>query len=79
MHRATNEDGPYSRIRTTTEASYLDTSAAEGIRYHYRVDAVDAAGNESAPSTAVPGVRGDLIPPSPLTGLTVTRPSTASP
>jgi fibronectin type 3 domain-containing protein len=72
VYRATDKDGPYSRIGTTTEVSHLDTSAAEGILYYYRVDAVDAAGNESAPSTAVPGIRRDLVPPSPLTGLTVT-------
>jgi len=39
------------------ETSLRDTSATAGTRYSYTVTAVDKAGNESAPSSPVPGTR----------------------
>ncbi|MFJ8550709.1 fibronectin type III domain-containing protein [Streptomyces sp. NPDC093676] len=49
-----------------------DASATEGITYHYRVTALDSAGNESARSVAVSGTFWDLTPPSAVTGVAVT-------
>ncbi|MGW7667915.1 fibronectin type III domain-containing protein [Streptomyces sp. NPDC054775] len=78
VYRATGADGTYTRVGTTAQVSYLDASAAEGTTYYYRVTALDSAGNESARSVAVSGTLWDLTPPSAVTGVTVTRPSTAS-
>ncbi|GAA2445306.1 fibronectin type III domain-containing protein [Streptomyces glaucus] len=73
VYRATSASGTYTRIGTATgRTSYLDASAAEGTAYHYRVTALDAAGNESARSAAAGGERRDLTPPSAVTGLAVT-------
>jgi fibronectin type 3 domain-containing protein len=72
VYRATSDDSTYTQIASTTGASHLDTTAAEGTLYYYRVDAVDAAGNTSARSTAVTGIRRDDTAPSPVTGLAVT-------
>ncbi|MFE9629233.1 fibronectin type III domain-containing protein [Streptomyces sp. NPDC006527] len=71
VYRTTNY-GLYFRLGSTAEATYLDGSAAEGASHHFRVTAVDAAGNESAPSTAVLGERWDQTAPPDVTGLTVT-------
>ncbi|MFJ4617545.1 fibronectin type III domain-containing protein [Streptomyces sp. NPDC088812] len=73
VYRAASADGTYTRIGTgADQVSYLDTTAAEDGTYFYRVTALDAAGNESARSTAVSGKRRDLTPPSAVTGVTVT-------
>ncbi|MFF4748677.1 PA14 domain-containing protein [Streptomyces sp. NPDC002514] len=72
VYRAAGADGTYTRVGSTGQVSYLDTSAAEYTPYYYRVTALDAAGNESARSAAVSGTREDLTPPSAVTGLTVT-------
>ncbi|MEW2469500.1 PA14 domain-containing protein [Streptomyces sp. NPDC046994] len=72
VYRATGADGTYTRVGTTAQVSYLDTSAAEGTAYYYRVTALDAAGNESARSVAAAGTLWDLTPPSAVTGVTVT-------
>ncbi|MFF3502418.1 fibronectin type III domain-containing protein [Streptomyces sp. NPDC003247] len=73
VYRAASADGTYTRIGTgTDQASYLDTTAAEDATYHYRVTALDTAGNESARSAAASGKRRDLTPPSAVTGVTVT-------
>ncbi|WP_079076135.1 PA14 domain-containing protein [Streptomyces resistomycificus] len=73
VYRATTAAGTYTRVGSTTDqVSYVDTTAAEGSTYYYRVTALDAAGNESARSAAVSGKRRDLTPPSAVTGVTVT-------
>jgi fibronectin type 3 domain-containing protein len=73
VYRATSADGTYIRIANVTDGvTYIDTSAAEETTYYYRVTALDEAGNESAPSAAVSGLRRDLTPPSAVTGVTVT-------
>ncbi|MFJ9582798.1 PA14 domain-containing protein [Streptomyces acidicola] len=72
VYRAASADGTYTRIGSTDQVSYADTSAAEDATYYYRVTALDAAGNESARSAAVSGKRRDLTPPPAVTGVTVT-------
>ncbi len=46
-------DGSFTRLNTAplTGPAYTDATVAPGTRYTYRVTAVDASGNESAPST----------------------------
>ncbi|MEV6593318.1 PA14 domain-containing protein [Streptomyces acidicola] len=72
VYRAASADGTYTRVGSTDQVSYADTSAVEDATYYYRVTALDAAGNESARSAAVSGKRRDLTPPSAVTGVTVT-------
>ncbi|WP_405586393.1 fibronectin type III domain-containing protein [Streptomyces sp. NBC_01092] len=72
VYRAASENGTYTRIATTDQLSHLDTSAAESTAYHYRVSAVDAAGNESARSVPQLGRIWDNDPPPVVTGLSVT-------
>ncbi|MEW2400900.1 PA14 domain-containing protein [Streptomyces sp. NPDC046862] len=72
VYRAASANGSYTRVGSTDKLTYLDTSAAEGTTYYYRVTALDAAGNESARSVAVSGKRRDRTPPPAVTGLTVT-------
>ncbi|WP_327344387.1 fibronectin type III domain-containing protein [Streptomyces europaeiscabiei] len=72
VHRAASASGPYAQAGTTDQLSYRDATAEVGVTYHYRVTAVDAAGNESARSASVDGQRRDDTPPSPVTGLTAT-------
>jgi fibronectin type 3 domain-containing protein len=72
VYRAASASGTYTRIGTTDQTSYLDSTALEGSTYYYRVTALDAAGNESAQSTAVVGRRRDVTPPSAVTGVKVT-------
>ncbi|MFF3873460.1 PA14 domain-containing protein [Streptomyces sp. NPDC001978] len=71
VYRATSANGAYTKVGSTDQTSYLDTSAVEGATSYYRVTALDAAGNESAPA-AVSAKRYDLTPPSAVTGLTAT-------
>ncbi|MFF3325816.1 fibronectin type III domain-containing protein [Streptomyces sp. NPDC002889] len=72
VYRAASADGAFAEVGSTNQVSYLDTSADEGVTSYYRVTALDAAGNESARSSTVSGTRGDLTPPSAVTGLALT-------
>ncbi|MEU6528375.1 PA14 domain-containing protein [Streptomyces sp. NPDC046928] len=72
VYRSASADGTYTRVGTTAQVSYVDTTAVEGTTYHYRVTSLDAAGNESARSSSVSGRRRDETPPSLVTGVTVT-------
>lgn len=58
------------QVGTSTTTSYSDTGLAEMTTYNYEVSAYDAAGNESAKSTAHPGTTLDGTPPSVPGGLT---------
>jgi predicted phage tail protein len=53
--RATNADGPFLRIATSSSSttSYSDGSVLSSVTYWYYVVAVDGAGNVSAPSDIV--------------------------
>ncbi len=44
---------PENRIGSSTISAFTDTSAAPGHAWHYRVTAVDHAGNESPPSQRI--------------------------
>ncbi len=70
VYRAASANGAYARVGSTDQLLYLDTSAADRVTYYYRVTSLDAAGNESARSTATSGEREDLTPPPAVTGLT---------
>ncbi|MFC7265350.1 fibronectin type III domain-containing protein [Streptomyces lutosisoli] len=72
VYRADSASGSFTKVGSTDQVSYLDTSAVEQVTYYYRVTALDAAGNESTRSAAVSGEREDLTPPSAVTGVTVT-------
>ncbi|KPI23830.1 Fibronectin type III domain protein [Actinobacteria bacterium OK074] len=72
IYRAASAGAALVEVGRTDAVSYLDTSAEEEVAYYYRVSAVDAAGNESAPSATVADSREDLTPPSAVTGLVVT-------
>lgn len=48
VHRATSKDGTYSKMMTTTNTSYTNTSANVGKTYYYKVKAI--ASNSSANS-----------------------------
>ncbi|MET9448190.1 fibronectin type III domain-containing protein [Streptomyces cinerochromogenes] len=72
VYRATGASGTYTSLGSTDQLSYRDASAEVGSTYFYRVSALDAAGNESAPSAAVSGTRRDDTPPPLVTGLTAT-------
>ncbi|WP_337062108.1 pectinesterase family protein [Kineococcus sp. G2] len=54
VFRAETAEGPWAQLTATavTGAAYTDTTAPEGVPAHYRVVAVDTAGNASAPATA---------------------------
>ena len=54
VYRAESEDGPYTRINSTTATSYVNTGAKEGVTYYYKVTAVSASG-ESEFSNIVSG------------------------
>ncbi|WP_405536087.1 PA14 domain-containing protein [Streptomyces sp. NBC_00075] len=72
VYRAASENGTYTQVGSTDQLLYLDTSAADRVTYYYRVTSLDAAGNESARSTATSGEREDLTPPPAVTGLKAT-------
>ncbi|KUO08106.1 PA14 domain-containing protein [Streptomyces sp. DSM 15324] len=70
--RAMGANGTYTAVATVTSPAYADTDTVEGSTYSYRVTALDAAGNESARSSAVAETRWDSTAPDPVTGLTAT-------
>ncbi len=51
---------------------YVDAEAKRGTAQYYKVTAVDASGNESAPAGPVTIIAKDTTPPPPVTGLTYT-------
>ena len=54
VYRAESEDGPYTRINSTTATSYTNTGVRDGVTYYYKVTAVNGVG-ESAYSNVVSG------------------------
>ncbi|MFJ4617540.1 PA14 domain-containing protein [Streptomyces sp. NPDC088812] len=71
VYRAADPNGVFTLVGTTQWSWFTDTSIPDQSSFFYRVTAVDAAGNESAPSEVVEGGR-DGVPPPPVTGLTPT-------
>jgi hypothetical protein len=55
VYRRAAGSGPWQRLgdELVRTASYRDVTVAPGMKYEYRVTAVNQAGNESAPSAAV--------------------------
>jgi len=51
--RATSSSGPFSKIASTAETSYVNTRLSRGKTYWYYVIAYDGAGNRSAASATV--------------------------
>ncbi|MDX3453772.1 PA14 domain-containing protein [Streptomyces sp. ME02-8801-2C] len=72
VYRSTSWGGRYTRVGSTNQLSYLDTSATERVPYFYSVTSLDSAGNESARSLVGEGTREDLTPPPAVTGLKAT-------
>jgi subtilisin len=50
VYRSTAEGGTYTQVARVTASAYTDGTVVNGQTYFFRVAAVDAAGNESAPS-----------------------------
>ncbi|WP_416978050.1 pectinesterase family protein [Streptomyces sp. T028] len=71
---ASSADGTYQKLVTTDEGWYLDISAPVGSDTYYKVYAVDAAGNVSAPATVSgrPLTPPDTTAPDAPTGLAAT-------
>ncbi|MDB5297216.1 MAG: domain containing protein, partial [Phycisphaerales bacterium] len=72
VYRSTSTTGTFAKLNAdpVTPATYVDTAAANGITYYYRVTAVDSWGGESATSSVVSAARAaDNVPPAPPTGL----------
>ena len=64
IYRSTQQSTGYSLLGTTTSTSYVNTSAAAGITYYYKVCAVNSAGT-SAYSNIVSGRAKAAIPAAP--------------
>ena len=78
LYRSTSPDGPFDKITQTpiNDTFYTDTGLTNGQEYFYRVVAVDALNNPSAPVEGS-GVPTDTTPPATPEGLAVTDPSTS--
>jgi cellulose 1,4-beta-cellobiosidase len=74
VKRATSSDGPYATIASVTGTGYADTAVTPGVRYHYLVTAVNAAGG-SLNSNAASAVPVAAVPAAP-TNLTATAVNT---
>jgi len=63
VYRATSASGPFTQIDTTEDATttYLDTTIAANTTYYYYAVAVDASGNQSAPSNTATLAVGALV------------------
>ena len=64
IYRSTQQSTGYSLLGTTTSTSYVNSSAAAGITYYYKVCAVNSAGT-SAYSNIVSGRAKAAIPAAP--------------
>ena len=64
IYRSTQQSTGYSLLGTTTSTSYVNTGAAAGITYYYKVRAVNSAGT-SAYSNIVSGRAKAAIPAAP--------------
>lgn len=63
VRRATSADGPFAQIASVTATTFVDTPLVNGMRYHYTVEAIDAAGNRSGASAPASGVPRDALAP----------------
>lgn len=53
VERADTANGPFTTLATVEEARYVDSSVSNDEEYHYRVTAVDAAGNKADAASPV--------------------------
>lgn len=74
IDRALGLNKPWTRLskaRIPAERpDWIDSTAAPGVAYFYRVIAVDSAGNASIPSNAFQGASYDRTPPKPVGSVT---------
>ncbi len=52
-----------NQLSTTSDTTYIDTTAEYGIKYYYSISAVESAGNESEFSDIISFMIVDSIPP----------------
>ncbi len=72
VYRSTSSTSGFVKVNTSTvtTSDYLDTTAAAGTKYYYKVTAVDSWGGESVASAVVNSTRdADTVPPARPTGL----------
>ncbi|WP_328439490.1 fibronectin type III domain-containing protein [Streptomyces sp. NBC_00444] len=62
VYRASNADGPFTRIAVTGSAAYDDKDATADVPFAYKVRALDAAGNISVFSAVVWATRDTVAP-----------------
>ena len=53
VYSATSAGGPFTKIATTTETSYVQTNLTKDTQYFYYITSTDKTANVSAPSTTV--------------------------
>ncbi|GAB7192915.1 hypothetical protein NUM3379_36240 [Kineococcus sp. NUM-3379] len=77
VYRASSADGEFTKLTAAprTSSDYTDTTAPAGVVSHYRVTAVDRAGNESA-AVALSATRPDGVAPAAPRSLTTTGTAT---
>ena len=56
VYRSTEKDGTYKLMLTTTNTSYVNTSAEKGKTYYYKVKAVASKSAESSAYSLVKSV-----------------------
>lgn len=57
LYRSEEEDGEYTKLLNKSNSiNYFDRSAEPGVKYFYKLTAIDAAGNESPMSKAVSAI-----------------------
>lgn len=76
IYRGPSAEGPFTLLNTSalvTTTTYVDTTTGVAQVWHYQVAAVDASGNESAPSNVASAERiGVDLPPAAPNGFTAT-------
>ena len=65
VYRSTQKDSGFTKINTTTATSYVNTGAAAGTTYYYKVRALNSAGTAGAYSNVVSGRAKAAIPAAP--------------
>ncbi len=78
VYRSASGTGPWTKLNSSflTASGYTDSNVSLGQTWFYRVTAVDASSNESAPATTNATV-GDTTPPAAPTGVTSSNTQTS--
>ena len=74
VYRATSKSGKYSLVRTTTQTSWLNTSASAGKTYYYKVRAVAAKSAANSAYSAISSRTCDCAQPKIAVSLTYGTP-----